>query len=100
MVVWYMLLLTPEAPVHGRPVILISNDVTLKAGSFGPAEDLTFVRASQLARRLGIPWIYLSSNTGARIRLADELKTAFRVAWNRGDKPEKVSNICIEWDLG
>ncbi|KAM3178213.1 hypothetical protein ACTXT7_003019 [Hymenolepis weldensis] len=80
MVVWYIVMRTPEYP-EGRPMIVIANDVTHNAGSFGPCEDLVFYRASELARRLGIPRIFLAANTGARIRLAEEVKAAFKVAW-------------------
>ncbi|VDO07351.1 unnamed protein product [Rodentolepis nana] len=80
MVVWHIVIRTPEYP-EGRPMIVIANDVTHNAGSFGPCEDLVFYRASELARRLGIPRIFLAANTGARIRLAEEVKAAFKVAW-------------------
>lgn len=42
-----------------------------------------------MARRLGIPRIYLSANSGARIGLAEELKDLFRVAWNEPNNPDK-----------
>lgn len=89
MVVWYMVLRTPETP-SGRPIIVIANDATVKAGSFGPAEDLTFHRASQLARHFGIPRIYLASNTGARIKIAEDIKSVFNIAWIDAEHPEKV----------
>ncbi|CAH8599596.1 unnamed protein product [Schistosoma mattheei] len=88
MVVWYMVLRTPETP-SGRPIIVIANDATVKAGSFGPAEDLTFHRASQLARYFGIPRIYLASNTGARIKIAEDIKSVFNIAWIDAEHPEK-----------
>ncbi|CAH8621545.1 unnamed protein product [Schistosoma guineensis] len=88
MVVWYMVLRTPETP-SGRPIIVIANDATVKAGSFGPAEDLTFHRASQLARHFGIPRIYLASNTGARIKIAEDIKSVFNIAWIDAEHPEK-----------
>ncbi|CAH8607955.1 unnamed protein product [Heterobilharzia americana] len=88
MVVWHMVLRTPETPT-GRPIIVIANDATFKAGSFGPAEDLTFHRASQLARHFGIPRFYLASNTGARIKIAEDLKVTFNVAWIDPEHPEK-----------
>ncbi|KAH8862498.1 Acetyl-CoA carboxylase [Schistosoma japonicum] len=87
-VVWYMVLRTPETP-SGRPIIVIANDATFKAGSFGPAEDLTFYRASQLARQLKIPRFYLASNTGARIKIAEDLKGVFNIAWIDSEHPEK-----------
>lgn len=80
MLAWRMVLHTPECPM-GRTVILIANDMTHFIGSFGPQEDLLFFRASQLARKLGVPRFYIAANSGARIGLADELVTRFRVAW-------------------
>ncbi|MCH1922977.1 hypothetical protein L9G15_26555, partial [Shewanella sp. A3A] len=40
-VAWIMKLSTPEFP-SGREIIVVSNDVTFKAGSFGPREDAFF----------------------------------------------------------
>ncbi|CAL8090474.1 unnamed protein product [Calicophoron daubneyi] len=91
MVVWHMVLRTPDTP-SGRSVIVIANDATCKAGSFGPAEDLTFHRGSQLARQLGVPRIYLASNTGARIGVAEDVKALFRVAWVDPAHPAKGYN--------
>ncbi len=87
---WHIVMSTPEYP-EGRPIILIANDVTHNAGSFGPTEDLIFYRASELARRLGIPRIFLAANTGARIRLADEVKAVFKIDWVDEKHPDKVS---------
>ncbi|CAI2201028.1 5019_t:CDS:1, partial [Funneliformis geosporum] len=41
-------------------------------GSFGPLEDQFFYKATELARSLGIPRVYLVANSGARIGLAEE----------------------------
>ncbi|VDK32010.1 unnamed protein product [Taenia asiatica] len=91
MVVWYIVIRTPEYP-EGRPLIVIANDVTHNAGSFGPCEDLVFYRASELARRLGIPRIFLAANTGARIRLAEEVKAVFKIAWTDETHPQMGFN--------
>lgn len=73
MIAWKLTLYTPEYP-SGRDVILIANDLTYCIGSFGPKEDEVFYRASEKARQLGIPRIYFSANSGARIGLAEEVK--------------------------
>eukprot|EP00047_Mylnosiga_fluctuans_P011844 m.23124 g.23124 ORF g.23124 m.23124 type:complete len:2267 (+) comp3852_c0_seq1:80-6880(+) len=88
MVAWRMVLTTPECP-SGRTVIVIANDITHVIGSFGPKEDLLFYRASVLARRLGVPRLYIAANSGARIGLADELVSRFRVAWADPSNPTK-----------
>ena len=88
MVAWKMTFKTHEYP-EGRDVIVIANDITTNIGSFGPKEDLMFLRASELARKLKIPRIYLSANSGARIGIAREVMSAFRIAWEEPNDPEK-----------
>ncbi|NXD12598.1 ACACB carboxylase, partial [Nothocercus nigrocapillus] len=80
MVAFKMKMKTPEYP-EGRDMVLICNDITHKIGSFGPEEDLLFLRASQLARAEGVPRVYIAANSGARIGFADEIKHMFHVAW-------------------
>lgn len=79
---------TPEYP-RGREFIVVANDITHKIGSFGPEEDYFFDKCTKLARELGIPRIYLSANSGARIGIADELVPLFKVAWNDPSSPDK-----------
>uniref|UniRef100_A0A3Q3ABR9 acetyl-CoA carboxylase n=1 Tax=Kryptolebias marmoratus TaxID=37003 RepID=A0A3Q3ABR9_KRYMA len=88
MVAWRMTLRTPEYPT-GREIIVISNDITHKIGSFGPQEDMLFLRASEMARECGIPRIYIAANSGARIGLAEEIRHMFHVAWQDPVDPYK-----------
>ncbi|KFY43598.1 hypothetical protein V494_01898 [Pseudogymnoascus sp. VKM F-4513 (FW-928)] len=87
MVGWIVTARTPEYP-KGRRFIIIANDITFRIGSFGPKEDHFFNKCTELARKLGIPRIYLSANSGARIGMADELIPHFNVAWKDADRPE------------
>jgi acetyl-CoA carboxylase/biotin carboxylase 1 len=87
MVGWIVTARTPEYP-RGRKFVIIANDITFKIGSFGPKEDQFFHKCTELARKLGIPRIYLSANSGARIGMAEELIPHFNVAWNDPAKPE------------
>nr|XP_014343158.1 PREDICTED: acetyl-CoA carboxylase isoform X1 [Latimeria chalumnae] len=80
MVAWKMTLKTPELP-EGRDIIVIGNDITYKIGSFGPQEDLLYLRVSEMSRRQGIPRVYIAANSGARIGLAEEIRHMFHVAW-------------------
>ncbi|XP_021953724.1 acetyl-CoA carboxylase isoform X2 [Folsomia candida] len=88
MVAWRMKLFTPEFP-GGREIIIISNDITHFIGSFSVPEDILFQKASELARHLKIPRIYIAANSGARIGLAEEIKPLFRVAWEDEADREK-----------
>ncbi|KFH45103.1 Acetyl-CoA carboxylase-like protein [Hapsidospora chrysogenum ATCC 11550] len=87
MVGWIFRARTPEYPA-GRRFIVVANDITYKIGSFGPKEDNFFYKCTELARKLGIPRIYLSANSGARLGLAEELMPHFKVAWNDEEKPD------------
>jgi acetyl-CoA carboxylase / biotin carboxylase 1 len=87
MVGWIVTAKTPEYP-RGRRFIIIANDITYQIGSFGPQEDKFFHKCTELARKLGIPRIYLSANSGARIGMAEEFIPHFSVAWNNPEKPD------------
>lgn len=57
---------------------------------------LSFIqRALQLALNAGIPFIYVSANSGARLGLAEDLKLQFKVAWEDAEAPEKVSTSLL-----
>ncbi|KAJ8379366.1 hypothetical protein SKAU_G00001440 [Synaphobranchus kaupii] len=88
MVAFRMKMKTPEYP-EGREAIVICNDITYMIGSFGPQEDMLFLRASELARAEGIPRVYISANSGARIGLAEEIRHKFQVAWVDPEDPYK-----------
>ncbi|XP_061381495.1 acetyl-CoA carboxylase isoform X1 [Danaus plexippus] len=88
MVAWRMTLYTPEVP-SGRDVVLIANDLTHYMGSFGPQEDWVYYRASEYAREHKIPRLYVSVNSGARIGVAEEVKSEFKVAWLDSERPER-----------
>ncbi|KAK0737227.1 acetyl-CoA carboxylase [Apiosordaria backusii] len=87
MVGWLISARTPEYP-KGRKFVVVANDITFNIGSFGPKEDNFFFKCTELARKLGVPRIYLSANSGARLGLANELMPHFSVAWNEEGKPE------------
>lgn len=87
MVAWLMVLKTREYP-EGRQVVMIANDITHKAGSFGTREDVVFKLASEYAREHKIPRLYVAANSGARIGLAERVKKSFKVAFKDESKPE------------
>uniref|UniRef100_M8BWJ4 Acetyl-CoA carboxylase n=1 Tax=Aegilops tauschii TaxID=37682 RepID=M8BWJ4_AEGTA len=87
-VAWNMKLSTPEFP-GGREIIVVANDVTFKAGSFGPREDAFFDAVTNLACERKIPLIYLSATAGARLGVAEEIKACFHVGWSDDQSPER-----------
>ena len=67
---------------------MIANDITFKAGSFGSREDVVFKMASEFARERRIPRLFIAANSGARIGLADRVKSKFKVAFKDHARPE------------
>src|SRR6476619_6594048 len=45
--------------VHGRPVAIMANDSTVKAGSWGARTVEKIIRIQETAGRLGIPILYV-----------------------------------------
>lgn len=86
MVAWLATLKTPEYP-EGREVVVIANDITVKAGSFGTREDVVFDLASKYSRAHGLPRIYIAANSGARIGLSTAVRNVMRVKWRNDADP-------------
>jgi acetyl-CoA carboxylase/biotin carboxylase 1 len=87
-VAWSMKLSTPEFP-SGREIVVVANDVTFKAGSFGPREDAFFDAVTNLACERKLPLIYLAATAGARLGVAEEIKSCFHVGWSDDESPER-----------
>jgi acetyl-CoA carboxylase carboxyltransferase component len=58
---------TGTATIAGRPVALMANDSTVKAGSWGARTVEKIVRIIERAYRTRVPMIYLVDSAGARI---------------------------------
>src|SRR5881409_3057085 len=59
--------ITGMATVAGRPVCVMANDPTVKAGSWGPKTVEKIIRTQEQALRHEVPMIYLVDSAGARI---------------------------------
>src|SRR5256714_9149747 len=55
------------AAIGGRPVCVMANDPTVKAGSWGPKTVEKIIRIQEQALRHEVPMIYLVDSAGARI---------------------------------
>ncbi len=53
--------------VHGRPVVVIANDATVKAGSWWPETITKMLRAQELAMRCRVPIVYLVDSAGVNL---------------------------------
>jgi acetyl-CoA carboxylase carboxyltransferase component len=58
---------TGTATIEGRPVALMANDSTVKAGSWGARTVEKIIRVIEKAYTAGLPMIYLVDSAGARI---------------------------------
>jgi acetyl-CoA carboxylase carboxyltransferase component len=53
--------------IAGRPVAVMANDSTVKAGSWGARTVEKIIRIIETAYRTGVPMVYLVDSAGARI---------------------------------
>jgi acetyl-CoA carboxylase carboxyltransferase component len=59
--------ITGTATIDGRPVALMANDSTVKAGSWGARTVEKIIRIIEKAYADGVPMVYLVDSAGARI---------------------------------
>src|SRR5207237_10426878 len=58
---------TGTATVEGRPVCVMANDSTVKAGSWGARTVEKIIRIIETAYKTGVPMVWLVDSAGARI---------------------------------
>jgi len=59
--------------IHGRQVMVIANDATVKGGSYYPLTVKKHLRAQEIAKENRLPCIYLVDSGGAFLPLQDEV---------------------------
>src|SRR5436309_12497747 len=58
---------TGVGTIGGRPVAVMANDPTVKAGSWGPKTVEKIIRIQERALESRVPMVYLVDSAGARI---------------------------------
>ena len=59
--------ITGVGTVSGRPVVIVANDATVKAGSWWPETIKKMLRAQEVAMRQRIPIVYLVDSAGVNL---------------------------------
>ena len=59
--------------VHGREVMVIGNDATVKGGTYFPLTVKKHLRAQEIAQENNLPCIYLVDSGGAFLPMQDEV---------------------------
>ena len=89
---------TGVGEVDGRAVVVVANDPTVKAGSWGARTVEKIVRMTDLALRDNLPVFWLIDSAGARITDQVELfpgrRGAGRIFYNQVRLSGKVPQIC------
>ncbi len=89
---------TGVGSVHGRPVAVMANDPTVKAGSWGARTVEKIIRIIELARRRAIPIVYMVDSAGARITDQVDLfpgrRGAGRIFYNQVQASGRVPQVC------
>lgn len=89
---------TGRGVVDGRPVAIIANDSTVKAGSWGARTVEKIIRTLEAAYDERLPVFYLVDSAGARITDQVELfpgrRGAGKIFWNQIRLSGRVPQIC------
>jgi acetyl-CoA carboxylase carboxyltransferase component len=84
--------------VDGRAVVVVANDPTVKAGSWGARTVEKIVRATETALRLELPVFWLVDSAGARItdqvQLFPGRRGAGRIFYNQVRLSGRVPQVC------
>jgi methylmalonyl-CoA decarboxylase subunit alpha len=90
---------TGVGDVAGRPVALMANDPTVKAGSWGPKTVEKILRIQERALQLQIPMVYLVDSAGARITEQVQMfpgrRGAGRIFHNQVKLSGLVPQVCV-----
>jgi acetyl-CoA carboxylase carboxyltransferase component len=90
---------TGVGTVEGRPVALMANDPTVKAGSWGPKTVEKILRVQERALTLGVPLVYLVDSAGARITEQVQMfpgrRGAGRIFYNQVRLSGVVPQVCV-----
>ena len=66
-------IVTGIGTIHGREVMIVANDATVKGGSYYPITVKKHLRAQEIARENHLPCIYLVDSGGAFLPLQSEV---------------------------
>jgi len=90
--------ITGTATIDGRPVALMANDSTVKAGSWGARTVEKIIRIIETAYRTKVPMIYLVDSAGARITDQVDLfpgrRGAGKIFWNQVRASGSIPQVC------
>jgi len=90
---------TGMGTLDGRPVALMANDPTVKAGSWGPKTVEKILRIQESALRHRVPMVYLVDSAGARIteqvRMFPGRRHAGRIFFNEVRMSGVVPQVCV-----
>ncbi|MEB3285600.1 MAG: acyl-CoA carboxylase subunit beta [Candidatus Sericytochromatia bacterium] len=85
--------------IEGRPVAVMANDSTVKAGSWGQRTVEKIIRIQETAQKLRIPLFYLVDSAGARITDQVEMfpgrRGAGRIFFNQVRLSGVIPQICL-----
>ncbi len=83
----------------GRPVAVMANDPTVKAGSWGPKTVEKILRIQERALSLRVPLVYLVDSAGARINEQVQMfpgrRGAGRIFYNQVRLSGVVPQLCV-----
>ena len=90
---------TGHGTVAGRPVAVMANDPTVKAGSWGPKTVEKMLRIQEAALQHRVPMVYLVDSAGARItdqvQMFPGRRHAGRIFYNEVQMSGAAPQVCV-----
>ena len=90
---------TALGKIAGRPVAVMANDSTVKAGSWGRRTVEKIIRIQEIAYRLRVPILYLVDSAGARITDQIDMfpgrRGAGKIFFNQTKLSGHVPQVCL-----
>jgi len=90
--------------IDGRPMAVMANDSTVKAGSWGRRTVEKILRIQEQSARLRCPLFYLVDSAGARITDQVEMfpgrRGAGRIFYNQVHLSGVAPQICLLFEIG
>ncbi len=90
---------TGSGTIDGRPVCVMANDSTVKAGSWGKRTVEKILRIQETAKKLACPLFYLVDSAGARITDQIEMfpgrRGAGRIFYNQVALSGQIPQVCL-----
>ncbi|EJW04521.1 hypothetical protein EDEG_01262 [Edhazardia aedis USNM 41457] len=81
---------------ENQTYFLVMNDISVENGSFSVFEDIFYMLLLRFARKIKVPFVFVSCNSGARIGLYDDLRKILKYVDKKFFIDNDLQNACLK----